>query len=408
MATTEIKVLTKAGLVVYDEKIKEKIAADDAATLASAKSYADGLADNYDAAGTAQTKVNELANGQVKTNKEAIEVLNGADTVEGSVAKQIKDAKTALEQQITDSMYDDTALAGRVTTVEGAITTLNGEGVGSVKKQIDDAFNDFATKVSDDNVVNTFKELVDYCATHSSEAAEMAGDIQANATAISELKTFLGELPEGTSAATVIAYINEKVAAVDFSGAIETAKNEAISTAAGDATSKANKALEDAKDYADGLAVNYATAAQGTKADTALQKADIVSGSANGTISVKGEDVSVKGLGSAAYTSSASYATAEQGAKADSAVQAIVSGTDNGTISVDGVDVAVKGLGSAAYTASTAYDAAGTAETKVNALAEGAVATNTSDISTLKTKVATLESTTYVEITTAEIEEMFA
>lgn len=350
------KILTLAGLTTYDEKIKKVITDGDAKALADAKTYADGLATNYDAAGTAQSKMEELANGQVKTNKEAIEVLNGADTVEGSVAKQIKDAKTALEQQITDSMYDDTALAGRVTTVEGAISTLNGEGVGSVKKQIDDAFNDFATKVSDDNVVNTFKELVDYCATHSSEAAEMAGDIQANATAISELETFVGDLPEGTSAATVIAYINEKVAAVDFSGAIETAKNEAISTAAGDATSKANKALEDAKGYADGLAVNYATAAQGTKADTALQKADIVSGTANGTISVKGEDVSVKGLGSAAYKDA------------------------------------------------SAFEAAGT----VKALADGQVATNKTDITAVKGRLDALEAVTYQEISTEEITALFA
>ena len=40
----------------------------------------------------------------------------------------------------------------------------------------------------------------------------MAGDISANKTAIAQLETFIGALPEGTSAATVIAYINEKVA----------------------------------------------------------------------------------------------------------------------------------------------------------------------------------------------------
>lgn len=38
------------------------------------------------------------------------------------------------------------------------------------------------------------------------------------------------------------------------------------------------------------------------KADTALQKSDIATGTGNGTIKVKGEDVAVKGLGDAAYT----------------------------------------------------------------------------------------------------------
>ena len=48
-------------------------------------------------------------------------------------------------------------------------------------------------------------------------------------------------------------------------------------------------------------------------------------------------------------------------AKAVSAVQSVTAGSANGTISVDGDDVAVTGLKSAAYTESSAYDAAGTA-----------------------------------------------
>ena len=92
----------------------------------------------------------------------------------------------------------------------------------------------------------------------------------------------------------------------------------------------------------------------------------IVTGSANGTISVDGSDVAVKGLGSAAYTQSSAYATAAQGAKADTAVQTVVEGTTNGTIAVDDEDVPVHGLGSAAYTESSAYDAAGAATSAVS------------------------------------------
>lgn len=47
--------------------------------------------------------------------------------------------------------------------------------------------------------------------------------------------------------------------------------------------------------------------------------------------------------------------------KADSAVQSISSGTTNGTIAVDGQDVSVTGLGSAAFTNANAYDVAGAA-----------------------------------------------
>lgn len=105
-------------------------------------------------------------------------------------------------------------------------------------------------------------------------------------------------------------------AATDAQTKADAAKAAAIATAAADATTKADaaqaaaiteagkkadKALKDAKAYSDDLAKNYATAAQGAKADSAVQAADVVSGTANGTISVKGSDVAVKGLGSAAY-----------------------------------------------------------------------------------------------------------
>ena len=49
--------------------------------------------------------------------------------------------------------------------------------------------------------------------------------------------------------------------------------------------------------------------------------ADIVEGTANGTIKVDGDDVAVHGLGTAAYTAATNYATAAQGAKADTALQ---------------------------------------------------------------------------------------
>lgn len=94
---------------------------------------------------------------------------------------------------------------------------------------------------------------------------------------------------------------------------------------------------------------------------SALQASDITTGSANGTIAVKGADVAVKGLGSAAYTEASAYATAAQGELADSAVQSIVTGSVNGTIAVDGTDVAVTGLKSAAFVETTAFDAAGSA-----------------------------------------------
>lgn len=121
-------------------------------------------------------------------------------------------------------------------------------------------------------------------------------------------------------------------------------------------------------------ATDYATKAQGDKADTAVQKVivgtqelegteitidtetlltdlgvdpdsyltseDISTGTDNGTIKVKGTDIAVKGLGSAAYTKTDAYATSAQGAKADSAVQSVtIAGEaltgEEGKVSID-------------------------------------------------------------------------
>ena len=72
-------------------------------------------------------------------------------------------------------------------------------------------------------------------------------------------------------------------------------------------------------------------------ANGALKKTDITTGTEGmdkGTISVGGEAVAVKGLGSAAFTESSAYATADQGAKADAAETAITK--LNGGVETDG------------------------------------------------------------------------
>lgn len=103
-----------------------------------------------------------------------------------------------------------------------------------------------------------------------------------------------------------------------------------------DAKGAAATAEANAKAYSDGLAKNYATAAQGAKADSALQASDVVTGTVNGTINVKGNSVVVHGLGTAAYTNVEAYdaagtaATALTDAKAytDTEVAKIQSLTD--------------------------------------------------------------------------------
>ena len=86
------------GLSEYDSLSKKRMEDADAAVLAEAKKYTDEAP--FDPAGTAATKVQELADGQVATNKADIAKLNGDATTEGSVAKAVADAKSELQNNI--------------------------------------------------------------------------------------------------------------------------------------------------------------------------------------------------------------------------------------------------------------------------------------------------------------------
>lgn len=136
-----------------------------------------------------ETTVGELA----ATHESEMAALQAKDTeIEGSVTAlgnligAAAEGKTVVEMiaEAKDAAtYDDTALAARVTANEEAIAVLNGDETvaGSVDKKVADKvteeINAFATELSDDQIVNTFKELVDYVAEHGSEAAEMAAEI---------------------------------------------------------------------------------------------------------------------------------------------------------------------------------------------------------------------------------------
>lgn len=157
---------------------------------------------------------------------------------------------------------------------------------------------------------------------------------------------------------------------------VDTAKSEAISSAVSQAGTAADEKISSAIGALDveDSAVEDQYVSQVTEADgkitvtrAELPVKSVTEGSANGTIAVNGSDVNVHGLGSAAYANTEDFATSAQGTKADSALQQgdITSGSTNGTISVKGSEVSVAGLKSAAYADTSAFDAAGTADTKL-------------------------------------------
>lgn len=206
--------------------------------------------------------------------------------------------KAETDNKIEAAKYDDSTVKASIKANADAIDILNGTGDGSVDKKVADAVAGILNGAPE--AYDTLKEISDWISSHGKDAASMNSQISTNKSDIAKLVSLVGSLPASTEAKTIVEYIDSKVGAIDYTDAIATAKQEAIDAAATDATTKANTAETNAKKYADGLAKNYATAEQGTKADSALQKADITEGLTNGTISVKGEDVSVHGLGTAA------------------------------------------------------------------------------------------------------------
>lgn len=147
----------------------------------------------------------------------------------------------------------------------------------------------------------------------------------------------------------------------------KTTNDQAVKAAA-DAAAAAQTAAEQAQATADGkyskpeggIGIDDLSAgvkASLAKADSAIQD---ISGkqdklTAGNNISIDNNNtISVTGLGTAAFNNTGDFATAAQGAKADSAVQSVAEGSQNGSISVDGTDVAVKGLKALAFKESLA------------------------------------------------------
>ena len=328
----EKKYIDLTGLTHYDEKIKAVIDSKDAAALKSAKDYADSLAGNYDAAGTAETKVQELANGQVKTNTAAISKLNGDAKTEGSVAKAVADAQAGLETKIsaadakaaaaqtaadnlkayvgtipegatstdvvsyvnektagiaTDASLSAltkrvgtaegkitaaegniTNLSGRADAVEGKVTTLIGEDAGKSARTI--ANEELTKQLIPENAkdsLNTLQEIAAWIQNHPDDASAM------NA-AISALKTKVGDIPEGATATTIVAYIKElvdaeKTRATGVEGGLDT-RVKAVEAKLGDGDGSVAKQIEaavkvetDARVAADGALDGKITTAQG-------------------------------------------------------------------------------------------------------------------------------------------------
>ena len=110
----EIKVLDLNGLSIYTEESKKVMDTKDAEILKQSKAYADGLGSNYDPAGTAQTKVDALANGQVTTNKNDIAGLKNSKANKATTLSGYGIADAYTKTQTTAEINKAVANAGHL------------------------------------------------------------------------------------------------------------------------------------------------------------------------------------------------------------------------------------------------------------------------------------------------------
>lgn len=311
----------------------------------------------------------------------ATSITGAGDNNTGVTSKALVDY---VATKIAD--LDVSALAARVTTAEGKLDVIQGTGDGSITKAASDA-QDAATaaaKTYTDAQVDTLNtaigEKADKATTLAGygidDAYTKAQTDAAITTAVAQAdhlkRAIVDALPEVSAADEHTIYmvstggtgeqryeefmlINgafEKIgdSAVDLTdyatkAYVDTAKADAVATAAADATTKANAAKSEAISTAAADATSKADAAQAAAATDATTKADAALASAKAYTDTEVDKVE------ALIPDVSSFLTATD----------ITTGAANGTIAVEGTDVPVKGLGSAAFVATTAFDAAGAA-----------------------------------------------
>ena len=187
--------------------------ASTANTIYGAKKYADEKA----AAAQSAAEATAAADAESKVSAAKEEIKGTTDALAGRIKAVEDDYLTSADK--TEITGAASALEGRVAANEGAIATLNGEGEGSVKKQVADAIAGVVAGAPED--FDTLKEVADWIGSDTTGAAQMQADI-------ATLKG--GDTVEGSVAKTV----KDAVAAeAEIARAAEQANADAIATEKG-------------------------------------------------------------------------------------------------------------------------------------------------------------------------------
>lgn len=201
---------TAAGLVGALSSLKTT---EKGTVVAAINEVRDAAVTAQNTADGAVTKIGTLPEGSATVVDLVDAKVSAINTSADALAARVTQAEADIDAIEADYLKaaDKEALQTQITSNKNAIDTLNGSGDGSVDAKITAAFNEFSTKVSDDNVVNTYKELIDYAAAHGAEFTELVGKVTANENAISALSDKVGSIPDSSSQSTVTGYVAELV-----------------------------------------------------------------------------------------------------------------------------------------------------------------------------------------------------
>lgn len=239
---TKIGQITGTVEGLGDLAVKDKVAESDLETELATK--INGKADVGTDADTSD--MDTLKGAKKYADEKAAAVQTEVDALEAKVGT-VEEGKTVvqmIEEAQEAATYDDTEIKAKVQANTNAIGVLNGEATveGSVKKTVAD---EIAKVIADaPESFDTLKEISDWISSHSDDAAAMNSAI----TALQGILDGIGDTESGEKA-TVVAYVTDAIAALnigDYATAAQlTALAGRVTTLEGASHTHANKELLD-------------------------------------------------------------------------------------------------------------------------------------------------------------------
>lgn len=416
-------------LTKYDGKIKGYIETKDA----EVKAYADSLADNYDAAGSAATVQGKL--------DEEVARAKAAEEANAAAAKKAQDEVDALElvvQNIQENAYDDTEVRGlisgldtnkadktqvatdiadavktekeareaAVAGVQGAVDTLSGTHATD-KKALEDAIALKADQTALDEVAGVAnaavakttyeakvaelvaedERIAGLVATESERAVKAEGDLE---TRIETMEVFWDATEDSDGVVNKLKEIQDYIAS-DETGAATMAGNIQTNTQAIAAMDEAYKAADATlQGNIDTLSGTVATKAAQTDLETLEDRVEAVEGVAD----KNSEDIAAlqakfAGEGEGTVADQIADAVASEKAERESAIAEVQADADKG---IEDAAAALEAAQAADTKAQTAQNEVDALELVVNSKAAQAdLETLTGRVTTAEGKITTLE-----------------